>query len=291
MVDWLTRTCVDEPTIRAVDRNRAQHATSISSSINSNPVLPNLDLRADGMPVDHDKSVIGVVKQEGLADPAEIGLALLVDFNARPDAGVNEQIVAKATAVVEALEKLNMFLGDCAPNTHERILIAQRSKFRRVHPVTLQALAAAEPSPFRDQLGLATKNPKQHFFMIAEEKDGPNTGLTVGSEALDHLSRVWPAIDEIADEYQEDLALGTSCNVLVDLVEKLFEKIEASMDVTDRIGSPTARTDRSSLPSRSETEHDIPLARFAVRVALTSGQASNDAEAKPLLNLGNSFRS
>ena len=66
------------------------------------------------MAVDHDEAVIGLVEQEGLADPSEVGLALLFELNPGPDAGVDEQIITEAAAIGKALEELDVALGNGA---------------------------------------------------------------------------------------------------------------------------------------------------------------------------------
>ena len=72
------------------------------------------------MAVNDDKSVIGLVEQEGLADPAQIRLALLVDLDAGANAGVNEEIVAEAAAIIETLEEFDVLPGNSLAYHGER---------------------------------------------------------------------------------------------------------------------------------------------------------------------------
>ena len=58
---------------------RRQDAGPIGAGVDADAVRPLLDLRADRVAVDDDEAVIGVVEQERLADPAQVGLALLVE--------------------------------------------------------------------------------------------------------------------------------------------------------------------------------------------------------------------
>ena len=76
---------------------------------------PLLDLRADRMPVHDDAAVVGLVEQEGLADPAQVRLELLIDRDAGTNAGVHEQIIAEAAGIDEAPQELLMLLAGSPP--------------------------------------------------------------------------------------------------------------------------------------------------------------------------------
>src|SRR6266851_3692889 len=102
---------VDQPALASLDRQRGQQARTISSGIDADPIGPLIHLIRDGMPVDDDEAMVALVEQEGLADPAQVRLALLVDLDARPDSGMDEQIVTEPAAIDEGLDELDMLLG------------------------------------------------------------------------------------------------------------------------------------------------------------------------------------
>ena len=70
---------VQVPALRSVDDERGQNAGRISAGIDADTVGPLLDLGPDGMPVNHDEPVVGVVGEERLADPPQVELGLLVE--------------------------------------------------------------------------------------------------------------------------------------------------------------------------------------------------------------------
>src|SRR6476620_7475519 len=103
---------IEAPRARSLDRQRRQHAGPISASVDADAVGSKLDFRADRMPMDDHESVIGVVVQERLADPAKVGLTLLLDLDPGADARVDEEIIPEAAGVDKASEELLMLLGN-----------------------------------------------------------------------------------------------------------------------------------------------------------------------------------
>ena len=103
-------------------RKRGEDPGSIGAGVDPDAIGTHFDLGPDGMAVDDDEAMIGLVEQEGLADPAKVGLALLIELDARTNTGVDEEIIAEAAAVVEALEELHMLLRDRGANGFERIV-------------------------------------------------------------------------------------------------------------------------------------------------------------------------
>ena len=85
---------------------------------------PLLDLRDDGVAVHDDAAMFLAVAQEWLADPAQVHPRLLVDPDAGPDPGVDEQIVAEAEGVGKAVEEGAMLGRDVALDLADRRLLA-----------------------------------------------------------------------------------------------------------------------------------------------------------------------
>ena len=210
------------------------------------------------MSVHHDKAVIGIVEQEWFTDPAKIGLALLVDFDARTNSGMDEEIIAEPAAVVEALDELDMLSWNDLADELEHILIAHPDELVGVEAVAFQAFVAAEPAPLRNEIGFSGKDPKQNLLMVAEEENRSNPRMAVGPKPLHDLRRIGSTVDKVADEDDKNLAGLAAGNVAFNLPEKLFEKIKTAVNVPHDIASPSARAGAVALPSRSKVEHLAP---------------------------------
>jgi hypothetical protein len=128
-----------------------------------------------------DEAVIGFIAEEGLADPSQVGLGLLVEVDSGPNSSVDEEIIAETAAIHEAFEELDVILWDRSANDSQRLVIAQMRKLFGFDAIALQAFGSAEPAPFRDELGLAAQNSEQHFFVIAEDEDRLNAFALVGA--------------------------------------------------------------------------------------------------------------
>jgi hypothetical protein len=178
---------------------------------------------------------------------------------------MDEKIIAEAAAVVEALEELDVLGGDGFADDRERFLVGQAGELRSIDAVAFEAFLATERAPFRDQVRFPGEDSKKHFLVVAEQEHGFYRGPPIGAQAFDDLCRIRTAIDQVADEDEEHLARGTAANVVVDLVERLVEKVESTMNVPHRIGAPPAGARRAAVTSGSEVEHRRPLARLRSR--------------------------
>ena len=113
---------IDVPALRPFDADRSQDAARIGAGIDADTVRPLIDRGPDCMAVNDRKSVVGVVAEERFADPAQVGLPLLIEANARPDSRVNEDIIAKAHGVVEAAKEFYVLARDRALNQRQRLV-------------------------------------------------------------------------------------------------------------------------------------------------------------------------
>src|SRR4029078_1109074 len=105
----------------------------------------------------------------------------------------------------------------CAPARDQlcRLLVCDPVQPRSVDAVAGEAFGPAEPAPFRDQVRLSAQNPEQDFLVIAEEEDRPRARVLVGAQTLDDLCRIGTAIDQIADENDEELARRAARDLVV----------------------------------------------------------------------------
>ena len=153
---------------------------------------PLLHLGADGVTVDDDESVVAVVEQEWLADPAKVGLGLLLELNPGPDTGVDEQIIAKAATIREALEELDMLAREWRCGRAASAAPPSPASLARIDAVALETLHAAEPEPVGDQRVFTAEDAQQHLLMIAEQEDRSHAGPSIGPQPFDHLGRGGP---------------------------------------------------------------------------------------------------
>ena len=107
---------IEKPGLRILDRQGGEHARAVSARVDSDPIRTDVHPRCYRMAVDDDESMIGFVEQKRLSDPSEVGLTLLLDLDSGPDSCVDEQEIAKAQAVVERFEELQVSGGDGIPN-------------------------------------------------------------------------------------------------------------------------------------------------------------------------------
>jgi hypothetical protein len=202
-----------------------------------------------------DEAVVAIIEQERLADPAHIVLALLVEIDARPDPRMDEQIVAKAAAIGEALQEFHMFFGDCMADDRQRLFIRQMSEPGWVHPVTLKAFGTTKPAPLGDELSIAAEDPKQDFLVIAEKEYRFDALPLVGPQALEHLGGGRATVDQVADEDQQGLLGWPALQFRVDFGKQILEQVEAAMNVSHDIGTIAVRAGWPLPSSRRKVEH------------------------------------
>ena len=144
---------VDQPAVVPFDSQRRENASAIGARVNSNPIWMILDFGRDGVAVNDHEAVVELVEEERLANPTKVGLALLIEVDARPDASMDKEIIAETAAIDKAVEELDVIFRNHAANDGQRLLVTQMRELLGLYTVALQAFGAAEPPPFRDELG------------------------------------------------------------------------------------------------------------------------------------------
>src|SRR5258705_1383875 len=236
--------CIEIPALVVLDRQRGECACPIGPGIDTDPVGTLVGAVADGMPVDDDEAMIAVVEQERLADPAQIGLALPVELDARTNSRMDAEVIAESAGIGKTTEELDVAGRDHLTNARQRSRCGCAGDRLRIGSVAFEALRPAAPEPAGDQIGLAASQPDQHLLMVAEQEDRPDPVVPVGPEALDHLRRARPTIDQIAKEYDERLGRTPRVQIAMNLVEQLVEQVEPAVDVADDIGALATGTAR-----------------------------------------------
>src|SRR6185437_8210229 len=93
--------------------------------------------------VDDDEAMLLGVAEEGLADPAQILPVLLLDRDARTDAGMDEEIVPEGEGVGEMLEELAMRARHLGADRGDRLLILHPPEVVDIDAVAARAFGAA----------------------------------------------------------------------------------------------------------------------------------------------------
>ena len=196
---------------------------------------------------------------------------------------MDEEIIAEAAAVVEALQELHMLLRDRVADRRKRFRVARSARPRRIDAIAPEAFRSAELAPLGDQLCLASKDPEQHFLVIPEKEDCSDARIACKFEDARSPARsLGPRSIRSPTKTSSTLRALRLLNVGMDLAEQLLEKVEAAMNVADRIGSPPACARRTAVPSLSEIEHPV-LAQNRHWTA-QSVRAQYRSVAKPLVN-------
>ena len=191
--------------------------------------------------MDDHEAMIGLVGQERIADPAQVGLALERQIDQRSDAGVDEQIVAEPHRVGKAGQEFPM------GGRERRVQLGQRGGFAeaverdRIEPVAAQALAAAELEPMPHQPALPGEQAQQHFLVIAGDERGLDARAGVGAQALDNLVRGRAAVDQVAEKDEQRAGWPARVIIAFDIGQQAVEQVDAAVDVADGIAAPASR--------------------------------------------------
>src|SRR5687767_4319807 len=111
---------LDKPPLAAFKANGGQHPGAVRTRVQTDPVVANVDLLGDGVAMDDDEAMVVAVLEERFANPAQVGLALIGERNAGPDAGVDEQIGANPEGIDEAQEEAAVVGGYLLPQDRHR---------------------------------------------------------------------------------------------------------------------------------------------------------------------------
>ena len=218
----------------------------VGARVDPDAVDALLDLRPDGVAMDDHEAMGGFVRQEWLADPSKVRLTLLIERDPRPNSGMNKQIVAETAGIDERAQERGVSIGDGRANRCDRRFVAGRSDKARIRSVAFQALRSAKPKPVRQVLDLAGENAQHDLLMVAEQEDRADVLAAIGPQPFYDLGRAWSAIDEIAEEHQQDLFRLISLDLGVDVVEQLVEQVETAVDVADDVSAATLGTTRGA---------------------------------------------
>src|SRR3569623_269454 len=147
-----------------------QNPRPISARVDPDPVRSFLDGITDGVAMDDDEAVVGLIPEEWLADPAQVRLLLPFDLHSRPDTGMDEKIISETAGIGERPQELDMGFGNRLANRGQGGVRIHAGECRSVNAVALQPLLAPKAPPVGDQRRIAVENAQQHFLVIAEQE-------------------------------------------------------------------------------------------------------------------------
>ena len=178
---------VEKPPLRAFDCQRRQDTCAIGTSVDSDAVGSLVDIPRNGVAMDDYEAMVAVIRKERITNPAQVGLKLLLNFNSRADACMDEQIITEAAAIDKTFEEFDMTCGNgglCKFNYRFR---QPTSKLRRLDAVTFEALQSAKLKPAGDQRSISTKDAQQYFLVVSKEEDCLDARSILVSKPLDDL--------------------------------------------------------------------------------------------------------
>jgi len=144
------------------------------------------------MTVHHNNTQYAVIEQEWRADAQKVDPRLLMERNARADAGMHEQIIALAVRQSEALQKAEVMRWDAAPPGAPRR--------RRVDIPACKRFASARVKPVSCRGPIARERVQHRFLMIADEvHHGHAQERRAGRESFHDSSAGRTAVHVIAD--------------------------------------------------------------------------------------------
>src|SRR5712671_4812228 len=168
------------------------------------------------MAMDDIEAMVARVRQEWFANPKHRVLLLLIERNARKNAGVDE-------------EPLVITLGERQAVEPNKVLI--RNRACACDPVAAQSHVAAVAKP--ECLVAILQHADQHLLVIAAEAaDLPRFGFLQFHQQLNHLPTVLAAIDIVANEDKSGVAATTMATAVL---QQARELVVAAMDVPDGV--------------------------------------------------------
>lgn len=238
--------CSQIPTAIPFNGQGREHSAPVGTCVDSDAIGPFLNLEAYRVTVDDNKAMRCLVRQEWLADPSKIGLALFIESDPGPNSSMNKQIVAEPAGIDESAQERDVLIRNGLANCRHRRFVAGRLDQARIGSIAFEALRAAKPKPASEVLDFAGENAQQHFLVIAEQEDGPDVRVPVSPQPLHDLGRARSAIDEVAEEHQQDLPGLLPADLGVDVVEQPVEQVETTVDVADNVGAASLGTARGA---------------------------------------------
>src|SRR5579883_3462435 len=233
----------EEPMPAAFEHKAGEDACGIGAGVDSDPVLPYLGRLCDAVPVDYDLAVVALVVEEGLADPKDILVLLVVERDAGKDAGMDEKIVALNVPALKPAQETHVprrrFGCEMLAQAIEARAISSQGA-EHADPVALQGRIAAVEEPAQPHLRILEET-QHELFVIALEANRLEPRRRPFQQQLDHFSGIRPTIDIIAEIDDAVAQRRRPARILGDTVVEQAQKVHPPMDVADGVDAPTGR--------------------------------------------------
>jgi len=257
------------PALRSLEPHRREPSAGIGPRINTNAGRTLLDLIGDGMAVDHDLLARLDAVEEILTDPTQCLGLLGIERDARPDAGMNEGVIAEHDHVLEPSQKIEMSLRHTLPQQLEQLGIVAPIILVLADSITQNRRLPANSQEEGQRPFLPCHRFQEHLLVITEQKTDLVRPRTQIEQALYDLRRFRAPIDQIPQEDDRGIRGGTGGVIGLHLTQQIVEQVEPPVDIAHRIDAHAGRK-RSRRPRRDVTlpgerrengaKHDITVA-------------------------------
>src|SRR6266481_545849 len=194
------------------------------------------------MAEDHRPRQVVASRKELLTDPEQVVLRLLLERDAGPNAGVDEEKAAFTMGERQAAKEREVLRwkarrrpGAARPERH---VVARERRAAAVGDVDVAV------APGDSEIG------EQHVLMVAAQKDGRRRLALQAQQALDERSHARAAIDVVAEEDERVSGAGA------EMLEQHVELVGTAVEIADRkdghqLLPSTRRRSPSGSPSTS----------------------------------------
>src|SRR5208282_414612 len=195
----------------------------------------------DRVAVHHHLAVVAGVVEKRLANPQRVLVALLLEGDARADAGM-EIIIAFDMPALEPAQEREVPLRQIAAELLAQMADAREvgPPLQRTHAVAVERRPAAVHEPARPRLRLL-KEAEHEFLVVPHEVDALEALERRVEQEVDHLARLQAAVDIVAEIDDASSLDGTLAGVLSELEVKRLEKVGAAVDIADRVDARARR--------------------------------------------------
>ena len=226
----------DEPSQGILQAHGRQFTRPIGARVDTDPVVPRINLARFAVTVDNDRAMIPLAVQEFPADPKEVLPALTFEPDARPHPGMAKEVISASPGQREAAQPVHHVRANLLLKRETPLLRRKAHERTGIEAIAAQGgvSAAFEPEPLR--LGVTIRAGEKHLLVIAAKNHDPAPIVPLHQlDQFEHLPRVRPAIDEIAQKDDPCRASAARSDVGFQLPQQLLQEIEPPVDVADGV--------------------------------------------------------
>ena len=222
---------LQEPDPVALQNGTGQLAAHHRTGVDADAVGPHGGIAGRGVAMHHNGAEVLLKRQKRLPDPKQIIPFLHVRRHSWPNARMREEVGPDAMGQRQAAQKSLMREGNhSSPNDLRHIAVDPPAQ-QRFSATIADPMGAVLRSAGADRLD-------HHVFMIAHQIDhrGAGDGRADGQQ-FDNFGTFGPAIDVIAQMYQQALVHGAISNVLRDHRMQGPQLLKATVYIANRVNA------------------------------------------------------